>query len=85
MKAIGEARGKMEAMCSDTVLFKHAHSVPNPTVTGTNTTWTGHIDDLNRRTNNIWAMITLGRKMGCDMSTETAAAMTIHTPGAPRQ
>ena len=84
MTAIAGAQGKMENMYSDKTLFKNAYSTPNPTVTGTNTTWTGHIDDLNGRTNNIWAMITLGRKMGCDMSAETAAAMTVHTPGAPR-
>ncbi len=84
MTAIAGARGKMENMYNDKTLFQHAHSVPNPALTGTNTTWTGHIDDLNGRTNNIWAMITLGRKMGCDMSAETAAAMTVHTPGAPR-
>lgn len=27
----------------------------------------------------------IGRKMGCDMSSETAAAMTLLTPGAPKQ
>ncbi|MDM5182028.1 hypothetical protein PO883_33175, partial [Massilia sp. DJPM01] len=84
MQAITGAQTKMEAMYNDKLLYNNAFSVANPTVTGTSTTWTGHIDDLNGRTNNIWAMITLGRKMGCDMSAETAAAMTVHTPGAPR-
>lgn len=85
MAAIADARGKMEAMKNDKVLFQYAHSVANPSITGTNTTWIGHANDLNGRTNNIWAMITLGRKMNCDMLAETAAAMTIYTPGAPIQ
>ncbi|SHG44465.1 RHS repeat-associated core domain-containing protein [Massilia sp. CF038] len=84
MTAIAGAREKMENMYNDNTLFTNAYSTPNPDVTGTNTTWTGHSDDLNGRTSNIWAMITLGRKMGCDMSAETVAALTVHTPGAPR-
>jgi len=85
MKAIDDARNKMKLMQNDRTLFKYAYSLPNPAVTGTNTTWIGHADDLNGRGNNIWAMISLGRKMGCDMSLETVAAITITTPGAPHQ
>lgn len=81
--AISDARVKMDAMRNDTVLYKYAYSTPNPSVTNTSTTWIGHADDLNGRINNVWAMITLGRKMGCDMSNETSAAMTLLTPGAP--
>jgi len=82
-KAIAQAKVKMNNMLYDTVLYKYAYNTPNPAVTGTNTTWMGHADDLNGRISNIWAMISLGRKMGCDMSAETAAAMTLLTPGAP--
>lgn len=81
--AISEARVKMDAMRNDTVLYKYAYNTPNPSVTNTATTWVGHARDLDGRINNIWAMITLGRKMGCDMSSETTAAMTLLTPGAP--
>lgn len=81
--AISDARIKMNAMRSDTLLYKYAYNVPNPSVTTTNTTWMGHADDLNGRINNVWAMITLGRKLGCDMSSETSAAMTLLTPSAP--
>ena len=66
-----------------TGLFRNAQSTPNPSITGQNTTWSGHGDDLNGRINAIWTMIGLGRRLGCDMSTETAAALTLHTPGAP--
>lgn len=82
-KAIAQAKVKMNNMLYDTVLYKYAYNTPNPAVTGTNTTWMGHADDLDGRISNIWAMISLGRKMGCDMSAETAAAMTLLTPGAP--
>jgi|GEM_PF-5030385 len=82
-KAIAQAKVKMNNMLYDTVLYKYAYDTPNPAVTGTNTTWKGHADDLDGRISNIWAMISLGRKMGCDMSAETAAAMTLLTPGAP--
>lgn len=81
--AIAEARVKMEKMRGDTTLYKFAYDTPNPGVTNTATTWVGHARDLDGRINNIWAMITLGRKMGCDMSSETSAAMTLLTPGAP--
>jgi len=81
--AIADARVKMEKMRTDTILYRYAYSTPNPGMTNTSTTWLGHGDDLNGRINNIWAMITLGRKMGCDMSSETSAAMTPLTPGAP--
>jgi RHS repeat-associated protein len=81
--AIADARVKMDAMRNDTVLYKYAYSTANPSVTNTATTWVGHARDLDGRINNIWAMISLGRKMGCDMSSETTAAMTLLTPGAP--
>ena len=51
-------------------------STRNSTVTGTNITWTGHADDLNGNLATTWQMISLGRKMGCDMSQETALALT---------
>ena len=81
--AIKEAKVKMNNMLNDKVLYKNAYDTPNPAVTGTNTTWIGHVKDLDGRIANIWAMIYLGRKMGCDMSIETAAATTLLTPGAP--
>ena len=82
-KAIAQAKVKMNNMLNDTVLYKNAYDTPNPAVTGTNTTWMGHVNDLDGRISNIWAMINLGRKMGCDMFAETAAALKLLTPGAP--
>jgi hypothetical protein len=73
----------MDAMRNDKVLYEHVYSTPNPSVTNTATTWIGHARDLDGRINHIWAMISLGRNMGCDMSSETTAAMTLLTPGAP--
>ncbi|GHT83783.1 hypothetical protein AGMMS49543_12230 [Betaproteobacteria bacterium] len=60
--------------------FQNAYARPNPTVTGTNTTWMGHVDDCTVGAE----VIEPGRKMGCDMSVETAVAVTLYTPGAPR-
>ena len=85
--AIAQAKGKMNKMLNDdrvNGLYRNAYSTPNPSVTGTNTTWVGHVNDLDGRISSIWTMIALGRKMGCDMSAETALAMTLLTPGAPR-
>jgi uncharacterized protein RhaS with RHS repeats len=85
-KAIAAAQGKMNSMQNDGSernLYRDAFSTPNPSVTGTNTTWEGHARDLDGRIAAIWDMITLGRKLGCDMSSETALAMTLLTPGAP--
>jgi RHS repeat-associated protein len=85
MTAIADAKVKMENMLSDPYnLSQFAFFEPNPAATGTSTTWTGHADDLDGRRGAIWSMIALGRKMGCDMSAETAAALTLYTPGAPR-
>ena len=83
-RAIADAQGKMQKMRIDSsALFKNAYSTPNPDVTGTSTTWIGHARDLDGRIGAIWDMISLGRKMGCDMSLETAAATSLLTPGAP--
>ena len=84
MTAIAAARAKIEQMLvDDRQLYKYAFSQPNPAMTGTNTTWSGHLDDMNGRINAVWTMIMLGRKMGCDMSKETALALTLVTPQAP--
>lgn len=85
--AIAQAKVKMEKMLNDDPikgLYRNAFSAPNPAITGTSTTWVGHVDDLDGRRSSIWTMIALGRKLGCDMSGETAEAMTLLTPGAPR-
>ena len=68
----------------DNGLFGNAYSTPNPSVTGTNTTWMGHVNDLDGRRASIWHMIGLGRKLGCNMSSETAEALKLYTPSSPR-
>jgi hypothetical protein len=65
-------------------LFDNARLTPNPGVTGTNTTWGGHVDDLRARINKLWTMIQVGQLMGCDMSAEIAAASTLTVPRYPR-
>lgn len=83
--AILQARGKIGEMLDDPMgLFRNAYSTPNPSATGSRTTWQNHAKDVDGRIGSIWNMISLGRKMGCDMSIETAEAMTLLTPGAPR-
>jgi len=85
MTAIAQAKVKMENMLADpSHLFNLAFFEPNFAATGTNSTWMGHADDLDGRRGSIWTMIGLGRRMGCDMSLETAQALTLYTPGAPR-
>lgn len=70
-------------MQNDKALYVNAFYSPNPSVTGTSTTWNGHADDLRGRLANIAAMISLGQKMGCDMSLEAALASTLFVPTAP--
>ncbi|MFC3650352.1 hypothetical protein ACFONN_02260 [Dyella humi] len=84
-QAIAQARAKMSNMQNDSSLFEHAFSTPNPNVTGTSTTWLGHTDDLKGRLANIYAMISLGQKLGCDMSEEAREAATLFVPSAPNK
>lgn len=46
--------------------------------------WFNHQDDLRGRLANINAMISLGQKLGCDMTAEILASMPLYIPGAPR-
>ena len=82
-QAISQARVKMSAMQNDKTLYANAFSSPNPSVTGSQTTWLNHADDLQGRLANIAAMISLGQKMGCDMSAEAAMASALFVPIAP--
>jgi RHS repeat-associated protein len=82
-QAIAQAKIKMSAMQNDKTLYTNAFSSPNASVTGTSTTWLGHENDLRGRLANIAAMISLGQKMGCDMSLEAALASTLFVPTAP--
>ncbi|WP_440467306.1 RHS repeat-associated core domain-containing protein [Pseudomonas sp. YH-1] len=47
------------------------------------TGWDTHASDLNGRLANIAAMISLGDKMGCDMTAEKAAFATLFVPSTP--
>jgi hypothetical protein len=46
--------------------------------------WTTHASDLEGRLANIAAMISLGQRMGCDMSSEISAASSLFIPKAPK-
>jgi hypothetical protein len=63
-QAIADAVPKMNNMLQDPfTLFRNAFDVPNPTVTGSPTTWMNHRRDLEGKINNINAIISLGQKM----------------------
>jgi len=64
-------------------LFTLAYDVPNRALTGTSTTWVGHRPGLQGMIDNINAMIALGQRMGCDMTTEIIAAGALYIPNAP--
>jgi hypothetical protein len=81
--AIDQAKEKQSKMFFDTKLYESAFSSPNPAVTGTNTTWLGHADDLRGRIATIHSMIGLGRLMGCDVTAEESAARTLFVASAP--
>ena len=46
--------------------------------------WKTHRGDLSGRISSIMAMISLGKKMGCNMSAEEAAAALLFIPLMPR-
>ncbi|WP_145478243.1 hypothetical protein [Stenotrophomonas rhizophila] len=71
MQAIAYARTKMDAMIVDKGGMYGASG------------WATHAADLRGRLENIAAMISLGNKLGCDMSAEMAAAAGLYLPGRP--
>lgn len=46
--------------------------------------WTTHINDLNGKIGRINNMISLGEKMGCDMTAQRLASKELAVPDAPR-
>jgi hypothetical protein len=46
--------------------------------------WFNHQDDLRGRLANINAMISLGQKLGCDMTPEILASTPLYIPPAPK-
>jgi hypothetical protein len=72
-QAILMARLKMNNMLND----------PEGMYTKAFNRWTNHANDLSGRLESIAAMISLGQKMGCDMSAEATLAATLFVPTAP--
>jgi RHS repeat-associated protein len=71
MQAIRQARIKMDNMLNDTTLYQ-------------NPGWITHTADLRGRLDAINAMISLGKKMGCNMKAEELAAASLYIPSMPR-
>jgi len=80
---IANAKIKQAKMFFDEKLYEHAFNIRNPAVTGNNTTWIGHSDDLSGRIGKIRNMILLGKMMRCDMSEEERMASTLYVPNKP--
>jgi RHS repeat-associated protein len=71
-KAIDEAMRKMDNMYADrSGMFGNAG-------------WDTHGKDLMGRIDQINAIISLGQKMGCDMSAEIVRSMVLRVPNSPR-
>jgi RHS repeat-associated protein len=84
LAAIAQAEKKMQKMLDDPEdLYIHARFQKNFAVTGTNTTWVGHIPDLTGRIGRVADMISLGILLGCDMSEEIKLASTLFVPTMP--
>jgi RHS repeat-associated protein len=82
---ITEALGKQEeALVDKSTLYLYAYSIPNAAVTGTSTTWLGHIGPMYGRIANIQATIQVAEMMGCDVSREKAQARALFVPIKPR-
>ncbi len=80
-----DAKGKQGRMETDAQgLFRNAYSTPNPSVTGSPTTWMGHWRDLRGLIGKINEMIAMGQRMGCDMSEEIVMMGGLYLPNAPR-
>lgn len=57
---------KVENVLNDPLdLFIHAKSEPNPAMTGTDTTWDGHIKDLQNRQGQLSNLVDKARRMKC--------------------
>ena len=69
-KAIAAAIPKMNNMLNDQTMF----GMPG---------WQTHGNDLMGRISQINAIISLGQKMGCDMSAEIAASSVLYVPNVP--
>lgn len=69
-KAIAAAQPKVNDMLNDKTMF----GTPG---------WNTHKTNLIGRIDQIGAIISLGQKMGCDMSTEIMLASAIYVPNAP--
>jgi hypothetical protein len=75
---------KMMRMFNDPKrLFAFARSVPNPSMSGTSTTWEGHVDPLRGLIEKIKEGIALGELMNCDMSAQKARASALYVPLGP--
>jgi RHS repeat-associated protein len=81
---IEAARGKMNQMLDDPQgLYQNARTIPNRSITGGNTTWQGHTDDLAGRLGKIQALISLAHRMGCDVTAEMIEANSLIVPRRP--
>jgi hypothetical protein len=83
---LDQARVKMTEMLDDdpvTGLFRNALNTPNKSITGTNTTWVGHIKPLEGRLNKIQELLGLARMLRCDVTVETIEAATLFVPSKP--
>ena len=69
-KAIAAATPKMNDMLNDETMF----GTPG---------WNTHKTNLIGRIDQINAIISLGQKMGCDMSSEIALASALYVPNLP--
>jgi len=82
--AIAGAEGKMNNMLNDEAkLYEYAYSTPNFAATGSRTTWRNHARDLDGRIGSIYSMISLGEKMGCNMTQEKILAASLYVPKSP--
>ena len=82
-KFIQDARGKLLRMHGDKALYEHARFRPNFPMTGNNTTWKGHGDDLRGVIGKIRDMIELGRLLGCNMDEEERLSVSLFVPEKP--
>jgi RHS repeat-associated protein len=80
---ISAAQRKSSKMLFDKTLYENAFRFPNKAVTGTNTTWLGHVDDLSGLIAKIRTMIELGKIMGCDMNEEEQMFKYLFVPKSP--
>ncbi len=83
--AMEEVESRIEDMLNDPRnLYDLARDTPNPSATGTNTTWAGHVIQLEGAQNRLYRAIMAAIRKGCPVPPQAWALALRGVPSMPR-